>query len=44
MHRSKFFEMFESMLTGLQFSLEFRSLFLKTGAIFSSLRIDKNSD
>ena len=36
--------MFESMLTGLLFSLEFLSPFLKSAVIFISLRIDGNSD
>ena len=44
MHRSKIFEMFQSILTSLQFSLEFLSPFLKTGVIFTSLRIDGNAD
>ena len=44
MHRSKIFEMFESILTPLQFYLETLSSFLMTGAIFESLRIDGNQE
>ena len=44
MHRLKIFEMLESVLTGLLFSLEVLSPFLETGLIFAILRIDGNSD
>ena len=42
MHRLKIFEMFDFIVTGLEFFSEFLSPFLKAGVIFPILRIDGN--